>query len=123
MMRYAAVWALAVSCVSSACARDNYDCADNVGIPMDARWSPSNPQIMQLIGDFYPTFKLKEKFSLDMCGVWEDGKQVFLVDALHDDSKETCGDELNFAVLYDPQTRKFSDVVPHQKLCGDKPAQ
>jgi hypothetical protein len=119
MIGYIAAFALAAVFSSSADARDSYDCADHVGIPPQERWSPSELQIRQLVGDFYSAFPSQEHFSIRMCGVTENGKQTMLVGALHIvDSKKVCDDELNFAVVYDPETRKFGDIIPHQKFCA-----
>lgn len=109
----------AVLCAGSAQARDSNDCADHVGIPVEERWSPSEAQIRQAIGDFYRFFPSQEHFSIRMCGVTENGAQVMIVGALHMVAdKKVCDDDLNFAVLYDPNTRKFGDAVPHQKFCA-----
>jgi hypothetical protein len=100
-------------------ARDSYDCADHVGISAQERWSPSEAQFRQAIGDFYRSFPSQEHFSIRMCGVTENGAQVMIVGALHMVAdKKICDDDLNFAVLYDPNTRKFGDAVPHQTFCA-----
>ena len=123
MTRIAFGLALTILAAVPAAARDAYDCKDHAGIPPDARWSPTNEQMLQAIHDFYAKFASpQEKFNVRMCGVSEGGKQVMLVDALlADGSKELCGDAPNFAVLYDPETHEFADKVAHEKLCPAAP--
>lgn len=111
--------AFVVLCADMAQARDSYDCADHVGIPTQERWSPSEAQIRQVVSEFYRAFPSQEHFSIRMCGVTENGKQAMIVGALHMvRDKKVCDDDLNFAVLYDPDSHKFGDPVPHQKFCG-----
>lgn len=122
-MRIAIALALATLAVAPAASREAYDCKDHVGIPPDARWSPSQDQMFGTVHDFYAKFASPQvKFNVRMCGVSEGGEQVMLVNALvAEGSKELCGDAPNFAVLYDPETHEFSDAVPREKLCPAAP--
>jgi hypothetical protein len=107
----------------SAQARDSYDCADYKNVAPEGWWSPSDDQKKQFYSDLEVAFPHWNDFMMRTCGVVEGGKQLILVGALHVvDEHAMCEDDANFGVLYDPQTRKFGDVVPHQKLCwhGDK---
>ena len=123
MKRIAIALMLVIAFASAAEARDAYDCRDHVGIPADARWSPANDQTMQTLHDFYAKFQTPQvKFNVRMCGVSEEGKQLILVDAVHiGDSTQLCGDALNFAVLYNIDTRQFREPVPREKLCPAAP--
>jgi hypothetical protein len=104
-------------------ARDSYDCADFQHAFPEGSWSVSDEQKKQFYADLEAAFPNWNDFMTRTCGVVEGGKQMILVGALHVvDERAMCEDDANFGVLYDPQTRKFGDVAPHQKLCwhGDK---
>jgi hypothetical protein len=112
-----------VLCAGAAQARDTYDCADYAHAAPEGWWHLTDEQEAQFYKDLHVAFPNWGDFMVRSCGVMEGGKQMVLVGALHVvDNYAMCEDEANFGVLYDPQTRKFGEVVPHQKLCwhGDK---
>jgi len=99
-------------------ARTSYDCAD-ISYDLGDSWEPTDQQKAQLYSDMDAHFPARDDFMIRSCAVIEDGRKLFLVGALHIvDDLAICDDDTNFGVLYDPDTRKFGEVVPHQKLCG-----
>ena len=54
------------------------------------------------------------------CGTIENGRQMIMTGALHIvGDYALCDDDANFAVFFDPETRKFGEIIPHQKLCAN----
>jgi hypothetical protein len=103
---------------SAAQARTSYDCAD-ISYNLGDSWEPTDWQQEQFYSDLAAAYPAQNDFMIRSCAVIEGGRKLFLVGALHIvDNSALCDDEANFGVLYDPATRKFGEVVPHQKLCG-----
>ena len=121
-LRSTACW-IALGCALSfavpAQARDTYDCAA-IGYTPESSWDLTETQGEQLYTDLDSAFPDHSNFMIRSCGVIESGKRLIVVGALHIVGDEaSCDDEKNFGVLYDPETRKFSDVMPRQKLCAN----
>lgn len=102
----------AVLCASGAQAR-SYDCA----APLDgSTWAPTPAQVDQLLDDWSANSGLRaDDYVPRFCGVTESGRRVIMIGALHIVGDfALCDDPANFAVFYDPGTRRFSGRIPKQ---------
>jgi len=96
----------------------SYDCAAEDSAP-GGDWHLTQPQFEQFLDDWHKHDEWSA-FMPRTCGTIENGQQMIMTGALHIvGDYALCDDDANFAIFYDPKTRTFGDVIPHQKLCAN----